>query len=82
MAPRAARYRLTRALGCGELQPRRRRGRWHSSEWSDWGGWASNIVRRLMRDGHDCVVYDISADAVKDLADEGAIGVGSLEEMA
>jgi 6-phosphogluconate dehydrogenase len=42
----------------------------------------ANIVRRLMKDGHDCVVYDISADAVKDLADEGATGVGSLKEMA
>ena len=46
------------------------------------GRMGSNIVRRLMKDGHDCVVYDISADAVKDLAGEGATGVGSLKEMA
>ena len=46
------------------------------------GRMGSNIVRRLMKDGHDCVVYDISADAVKDLADEGATGVSSLKEMA
>ena len=46
------------------------------------GRMGANIVRRLMKDGHDCVVYDISADAVKDLADEGAVGVSSLAEMA
>jgi 6-phosphogluconate dehydrogenase len=46
------------------------------------GRMGANIVRRLMKDGHDCVVYDISADAVKDLAGEGATGVGSLKEMA
>ena len=46
------------------------------------GRMGSNIVRRLMKDGHDCVVYDISADAVKGLAGEGATGVGSLKEMA
>jgi 6-phosphogluconate dehydrogenase len=42
----------------------------------------SNIVRRLMRDGHECVVYDINTDATKALADEGAMGAASLEEMA
>src|SRR6266849_1981923 len=31
-----------------------------------------NIVRRLMRAGHSCVVYDKSTDAVKGLAGEGA----------
>ena len=46
------------------------------------GRMGANLVRRLMKDGHDCVVYDISADAVKDLAGEGATGVGSLKEMA
>jgi 6-phosphogluconate dehydrogenase len=42
----------------------------------------ANIVRRLMRDGHECVVYDINADAIKDLAGEGAVGASSLEELA
>jgi 6-phosphogluconate dehydrogenase len=41
----------------------------------------ANLVRRLMRSGHECVVYDVSADAVKALADEGATGAGSLEEF-
>jgi 6-phosphogluconate dehydrogenase len=41
----------------------------------------SNIVRRLMRDGHECVVYDVSPDAVSTLAGEGATGSGSIEEF-
>ncbi|HEY1798792.1 MAG TPA: decarboxylating 6-phosphogluconate dehydrogenase [Stellaceae bacterium] len=36
------------------------------------GRMGGNIVRRLMRDGHTCVVYDRSEDAVKGLAGEGA----------
>ena len=28
------------------------------------GRMGANLVRRLMRDGHECVVYDVSADAV------------------
>ena len=46
------------------------------------GRMGANIVRRLMKDGHECVVYDVNPDAVKDLAGEGAIGVSSLAEMA
>jgi 6-phosphogluconate dehydrogenase len=41
----------------------------------------ANIVRRLMRDGHECVVYDVSADAVAELEAEGAVGVASIEEL-
>jgi len=40
-----------------------------------------NIARRLMRNGHDCVVYDSRADAVRELAEEGAAGAGSLEDF-
>ena len=29
------------------------------------GRMGANMVRRLMRDGHECVVFDVSADAVK-----------------
>ena len=36
------------------------------------GRMGGNIVRRLMRGGHSCVVYDKSADAVRGLAGEGA----------
>ena len=31
------------------------------------GRMGSNLVRRLMRDGHRCVAYDVSAEAVKQL---------------
>jgi 6-phosphogluconate dehydrogenase len=42
----------------------------------------ANIVRRLMRDGHDCVVYDVNPDPIKELEGEGATGASSLEELA
>jgi len=46
------------------------------------GRMGANIVRRLMRDGHECVVYDVNPDAVKALESEGATGAASLEEFA
>ena len=46
------------------------------------GRMGANIVRRLMRDGHRCVVYDVNADAVTGLAGEGADGASSLAELA
>jgi 6-phosphogluconate dehydrogenase len=46
------------------------------------GRMGANIARRLMRDGHRCVVYDVNADVVKGLAGEGAEGAASLEELA
>ena len=45
------------------------------------GRMGSNLVRRLMRDGHRCVAYDVSADAVKGLEGEGAAGAGSLADF-
>jgi 6-phosphogluconate dehydrogenase len=45
------------------------------------GRMGANIVRRLMRDGHDCVVYDVSADTVAQLEGEGAAGATALEEF-
>src|ERR1700745_3030160 len=45
------------------------------------GGMGSNLVRRLMRDGHHCVAYDVSAGAVKTLEGEGATGASSLEDF-
>jgi 6-phosphogluconate dehydrogenase len=45
------------------------------------GRMGANIVRRLMRDGHECVVYDVSADAVAELVGEGAVGAASLEDF-
>jgi 6-phosphogluconate dehydrogenase len=45
------------------------------------GRMGANIVRRLMRDGHECVVWDVSEDAVKTLVAEGATGAATLEEF-
>ncbi len=39
------------------------------------------MVRRLVRDGHSCVVYDRSADAVKQLTKDGATGSSSLADF-
>jgi len=45
------------------------------------GRMGANMVRRLMRGGHECVVWDVSADNVKTLAGEGAIGAESLDDL-
>ncbi len=45
------------------------------------GRMGANMVRRLMRGGHQCIVFDRSADAVKALASEGATGASSLDEF-
>jgi len=41
----------------------------------------ANMVRRLMADGHECVVHDVSDDAVDALAEEGATPAHSLDEL-
>jgi len=46
------------------------------------GRMGAGIVRRLLKDGHDCVGYDVSADAVQALEADGAVGSTSLEEFA
>jgi 6-phosphogluconate dehydrogenase len=40
-----------------------------------------NMARRLMRAGHECVVFDLSADNVRQLAGEGAAGAASMDEF-
>jgi 6-phosphogluconate dehydrogenase len=45
------------------------------------GRMGANLVRRLMRDGHRCVAYDVSAAAVKQLEADGATGAKSLEDF-
>ena len=45
------------------------------------GRMGSNLVRRLMRDGHRCVVFDVNADAVNELATEGATGTTGLDDL-
>jgi 6-phosphogluconate dehydrogenase len=45
------------------------------------GRMGANMVRRLMRGGHACVVQDVSADTVAGLAKEGATGSSSIEDF-
>jgi len=45
------------------------------------GRMGANMVRRLMRHGHEAVVFDMSPDAVAQLAGEGATGGSSLEDF-
>jgi 6-phosphogluconate dehydrogenase len=46
------------------------------------GRMGANLVRRLMRDGHRCVAFDVNPDAVKALEAEGAAGAESLADLA
>ena len=46
------------------------------------GRMGAGIVRRLMKDGHTCVGYDVSPDAVEALEADGATGSSSLEDFA
>ena len=45
------------------------------------GRMGANMVRRLMRAGHDCVVFDLNPANVAQLAKEGAAGAASLDEF-
>jgi len=45
------------------------------------GRMGANMVVRLMRAGHECVVYDVSPQAVQGLVGQGAVGAASLDEF-
>jgi 6-phosphogluconate dehydrogenase len=45
------------------------------------GRMGANIVRRLMRGGHQCVVFDLNPENVQQLAGEGATGTSSLDDF-
>src|ERR1700682_5108900 len=45
------------------------------------GRMGANMVRRLQKNGHQCVVYDRSADSVKQLSAEGSAGSSSLDDF-
>jgi len=45
------------------------------------GRMGANMVRRLLRNGHQCVVFDTNPDVVAELVGEGAIGSATLEEF-
>ena len=46
------------------------------------GRMGTNMVRRLLRAGHQCAVFDLHPEAVQALAKEGAVGSTSLEDFA
>jgi 6-phosphogluconate dehydrogenase len=46
------------------------------------GRMGANMVRRLLRDDHECVVFDLNSDAVRELAGEGAVGAESMKDLA
>jgi 6-phosphogluconate dehydrogenase len=46
------------------------------------GRMGANMVRRLLKGGHRCVVFDRSPDAINDLVKEKAVGASSLQEFA
>ncbi|MCE1175377.1 MAG: NAD(P)-binding domain-containing protein, partial [Propionibacteriales bacterium] len=46
------------------------------------GRMGANLVRRLLRAGHEAVVYDVNPDAVAALVTEGAVGASSLADLA
>ncbi len=45
------------------------------------GRMGANMVRRLIRNGHDCVVFDRSPQVVNELVKESAVGAASLQDM-
>ena len=45
------------------------------------GRMGANMVQRLLRDSHECVVFDINANAVAALAEQGAVGADSLGDF-
>jgi 6-phosphogluconate dehydrogenase len=46
------------------------------------GRMGANMVRRILRGGHTCVVFDMNPENVKQLASEGAVGAASLDDFA
>src|SRR5208283_1194684 len=46
------------------------------------GRMGANMVRRLIKDGHQCVVFDRSPEAVKELVKDHATGAASLADLA
>jgi 6-phosphogluconate dehydrogenase len=45
------------------------------------GRMGANMVRRLLRGGHECVAFDLHPEGVKQLSAEGAVGAGSLDDF-
>lgn len=45
------------------------------------GRMGANMVRRLIRAGHECVVYDLNPESVKGMVKDGAVGATSLDDF-
>ncbi|MEO7042650.1 MAG: phosphogluconate dehydrogenase (NAD(+)-dependent, decarboxylating) [Gemmatimonadaceae bacterium] len=45
------------------------------------GRMGASMVRRLLRDGHECVVHDINAEAIASVVKDGAVGTSSLDDF-
>src|SRR6202795_4728570 len=45
------------------------------------GRMGANMVRRLLRGGHECVVFDMSPKAVEELVHEKAVGAADLKDL-
>jgi 6-phosphogluconate dehydrogenase len=45
------------------------------------GRMGANLVHRLVRDGHNCVVYDVNADAVREIESDGIVAATSLQDL-
>ena len=45
------------------------------------GRMGANMVRRLLKGGHECVVFDRSLEAVEELVEESAVGSSSLADF-
>jgi len=45
------------------------------------GRMGANLVRRLLRGGHDCVAFDVNPESVKRLGADGAVGAASLDDL-
>src|SRR4051794_36014064 len=45
------------------------------------GRMGANMVRRLMRGGHECIVYDVNPASVAAMDAEGAVGAASMADL-
>src|SRR5262245_26540538 len=79
----AGENRLIRIPACAIITAM---GPWNRSQFMQLGmvglgRMGANMVRRLMRGGHQCVVYDVAPAAVQGMRKEGAVGAASLDEF-
>src|SRR3954470_15832305 len=82
MSTSASRSRpTTRRPGSSRAKPLFRKEQTMQIGMMGLGRMGANMVRRLLRDGHQCVVYDINPASVATLVKDGAVGAASMEEF-